>query len=151
MSSAIRIGDLARETGRSVHAIRWYEQQGLIPHVVRDGGGRRTYHVEWLRFLERLRFTGMAIREMRAYADLVVAGHRSLGERQTLLARHRMAVAARIGELSAALGLIDEKVAYYREWQENRRRPDWTPKVGASATLEKAPRRIGATAGKRKA
>ena len=30
-------------TGRTVHTIRWYERQGLIPGVCRDGGGRRVY------------------------------------------------------------------------------------------------------------
>ena len=33
---ALRIGKLARLTGRSVHTIRWYEAQQLIPGVRRD-------------------------------------------------------------------------------------------------------------------
>ena len=40
---ALGIGELAARTGRTVHAIRWYEAQGLIPGVVRDPGGRRRY------------------------------------------------------------------------------------------------------------
>ena len=40
----LRIGELAARTGRSVHTIRWYERQGLIPGIVRDNGGRRVYH-----------------------------------------------------------------------------------------------------------
>ena len=53
---ALRIGKLARLTGRSVHTIRWYEAQRLIPGVRRDPQGRRVYHeqhVEWLALLER--------------------------------------------------------------------------------------------------
>ena len=41
---ALRIGKLARLTGRSVHTIRWYEAQRLIPGVRRDPQGRRVYH-----------------------------------------------------------------------------------------------------------
>ena len=70
----LRIGDVARRTGRSVHTIRWYESQGLIPGVVRDRSGRRTYseyHIGWLDFMERLRFTGMPVAQMREYAALV--------------------------------------------------------------------------------
>jgi len=37
------IGELAARTGRTVHAIRWYETQGLVPGVARDEGGRRLY------------------------------------------------------------------------------------------------------------
>jgi DNA-binding transcriptional MerR regulator len=43
VSTSFRIGELAARTGRSVHAIRWYESLGLMPGVVRDGGGRRVY------------------------------------------------------------------------------------------------------------
>src|SRR5688572_12846080 len=54
MSESLHIGRLAERTGRSVHAIRWYEAQGLVPGVVRDSGGRRVYtelHVNWLQLM----------------------------------------------------------------------------------------------------
>jgi DNA-binding transcriptional MerR regulator len=58
MPHSLHIGEVATRTGRSVHAIRWYEAQGLVPGVERDGGGRRVYtehHVGWLEFMDRLR------------------------------------------------------------------------------------------------
>ena len=60
----MRIGELSTRSGRSVHAIRWYESQGLVPGVERDTGRRRVYtelHVGWLDFMDRLRRTGMTI------------------------------------------------------------------------------------------
>lgn len=36
MSTPLHIGGLSARTGHSIHAIRWYEAQGLIPGVVRD-------------------------------------------------------------------------------------------------------------------
>lgn len=57
VETSFGIGELARRTERSVHTIRWYEAQGLIPNVDRNPGGRRRYaawHVEWLSFLETL-------------------------------------------------------------------------------------------------
>jgi DNA-binding transcriptional MerR regulator len=75
------IGRLARETGRSVHTIRWYEKQGLMPGVTRDPGGRRVYvtqHIGWLLFLDRLRYAGMTVREMRRYASLAARAVRRL-------------------------------------------------------------------------
>jgi DNA-binding transcriptional MerR regulator len=67
IETSFGIGELARRTRRTVHAIRWYEAQGLIPRVERDAGGRRRYtrwHVEWLLFLERLKISAMPVREM---------------------------------------------------------------------------------------
>ena len=46
-----RIGTLATRSGRSIHTIRWYESQGLIPGVERDAGGRRVYVEQPLRLV----------------------------------------------------------------------------------------------------
>jgi DNA-binding transcriptional MerR regulator len=73
MQRDLRIGEVVSRTGRSVHAIRWYEQQGLLPGVGRDRGGRRIYtehHIGWLDLMERLRHTGMSITQMREYTAL---------------------------------------------------------------------------------
>ena len=67
----LRIGELARLSGRSVHTIRWYEAQGLMPGAARDAGGRRVFnqlHVDWLELMHRLRTSGMSIRQMQVYA-----------------------------------------------------------------------------------
>ena len=77
MQQHLRIGEMASRTGRSIHTIRWYETQGLIPDVVRDGGGRRVYsehHIRWLDLMERLRCTGMSITQMREYTALARQG-----------------------------------------------------------------------------
>ena len=74
MPPSLFIGEVASRIGRSVHAIRWYEAQGLMPGVIRDGGGRRVYseyHVGWLDLMERLRLTGMSIKQLREYTALV--------------------------------------------------------------------------------
>lgn len=126
MSALYSIGKLAKLTGRSVHTIRWYEAQGLIPNVERDSGGRRLYHpdhVEHLVFLEKLRRTGMSVAEMRELSALALQGWRTLGERHAMLSAHRARVAQHIEELQAALGLIDTKLAYYAEWMANKKRP----------------------------
>ncbi|MGA2730769.1 MAG: MerR family DNA-binding transcriptional regulator [Terracidiphilus sp.] len=51
MSLTFHAGELATRTGRSVHTIRWYETQGLMPGVLRDSGNRRVYselHLSWI-------------------------------------------------------------------------------------------------------
>ncbi|MBB6564226.1 DNA-binding transcriptional MerR regulator [Acidovorax soli] len=115
----LRIGELAALSGRSVHAIRWYEAQGLMPNVARDAAGRRVYHtrhLDWLQLMERLRHTGMSIAEMRQYTDLVCQGRASLRQRKDLLLAHRARAQATIAEWLQALELIDGKIAFYDEW-----------------------------------
>lgn len=120
------ISELARRTGRSVHTIRWYEAQRLIPGVRRDAGGRRVFselHVQWLELLARLRRSGMSIREMREYASLARRGEATLVQRRELLAEHRERVLQEIEELGAAVVLIDAKLVFYGEWIATGTRP----------------------------
>jgi DNA-binding transcriptional MerR regulator len=128
------IGGLAKLSGRSVHTIRWYEAQGLIPNVGRDAGGRRVYecgHVDHLAFLEHLRRTGMSVAELREFSDLSVKGWRTLPERQALLKAHRKHVEQEIEEWRLALDLIDQKMAYYAEWDRQKKRPPPIPHLPA--------------------
>ena len=123
---SLLIGHLAERTGRSVHAIRWYEAQGLVPGVARDGGGRRLYteqHVGWLQLMERLRRTGMSIAEMREYTALVKQGKVTLKQRQAMLQAHRERVRKTIEEWTEALSLLDGKIDFYGEWISTGKRP----------------------------
>lgn len=116
---ALRIGKLARLSGRSVHTIRWYEAQRLIPGVRRDPQGRRVYHeqhVEWLALLERLRRSGMSIKGLREYASLVRKGAASLRERQQLLRAHRRLIEERVADLTQSLEVVDAKIDFYAKW-----------------------------------
>jgi DNA-binding transcriptional MerR regulator len=125
---SLSIGVLAKSTGRSVHTIRWYESQGLMPGVVRDAAGRRRYtpqHVSWLDLMARLRLTGMSIAKMRRYAALVRLGKATLAERRALLQTHREEVLARIADWHQALELLDDKIDFYGAWLQDGKRPEW--------------------------
>lgn len=130
MQHSLRIGEVATRTGRSVHAIRWYEAQGLMPGVVRDGGGRRVYseyHVGWLDLMDRLRCTGMSIAQLREYTALVKKGSGALKERRALLAAHRIRVQESIAQWTEALVLIEAKIGFYDEWVAKGERPEVEP------------------------
>ena len=124
------IGALAARCGKSVHAIRWYEAQGLVPGVQRDAGGRRRYreqHVAWLQLMERLRITGMSIAEMRRYTELVTQGRQSLSARRDMLAAHRAEVLGTIARWQEALTALDQKLDFYDDWIATGQRPARDP------------------------
>jgi DNA-binding transcriptional MerR regulator len=115
----LRIGELARLSGRSVHTIRWYEAQRLMPGAARDAGGRRVFsqaHVQWLGLLGRLRASGMSVRDMQAYARLVRQGKATLADCREMLLQHRIKVQQRADELNEAMALVDHKIALYDKW-----------------------------------
>lgn len=110
------IGEVAQVLDVSVDTVRYYEKVGLSDGPLRDSGGRRRYstaEVDWLRFLVRLRSTGMPIRLLQTYAAARRLGPASAGQRRQILEQHRAEVAARIDELTVSLGLIDYKIDNY--------------------------------------
>jgi DNA-binding transcriptional MerR regulator len=130
MPEGLRIGELAARTGRGIHAIRWYEAQGLMPGVTRDRGGRRVYselHLGWLDLMDRLKRTGMSIRELREYTALAKQGRSTLQQRRALLIAHSARVKQAIEDWTAALSLIEGKIGYYGEWIASGHRPKSKP------------------------
>jgi DNA-binding transcriptional MerR regulator len=101
-----------------VHTLRYYERAGLVVTAVdRTAGGRRRYHqldLDWIVVCTKLRATGMPIKTIRSYAQLVSAGPGNEQERLALLEAHRADVTAKLAELQENLKLIDHKIDVYR-------------------------------------
>ena len=109
------IGEAAEKCGLSQHTLRWYERIGLLSAVERGSDGRRRYSdgdLDWLSLLTRLRATGMPVRDMQRYAELVRsgAGH---AERLDLLIKHREEVRRALAAQRETLKLLDAKIDSY--------------------------------------
>jgi len=107
------IGEAARRSGLSTHTLRYYERAGLLAPVARGLRGERRYaarDLEWIAFLQRLRATGMPIREMRRFAELRSGGRATVSARRALLAEHHRRVLATIEELGRNLAAIETKL-----------------------------------------
>jgi DNA-binding transcriptional MerR regulator len=117
-AEGVTIAEAARRTGVSVHTLRYYERAGLVVSPVdRTSGGRRRYReldLKWIIICTKLRATGMPIRGMRRYAELVAAGPGNEAERLALLEAHRAEVLARLAEIQENLKIIDHKIDVYR-------------------------------------
>lgn len=118
LQEGLSIAEAARRTGVSVHTLRYYERAGLVVNPVdRTTGGRRRYHqldLDWITVCTRLRSTGMPIKSIRQYAQLVCAGRGNEQERLSLLEAHRAEVTAKLAELQENLELIGRKIDVYR-------------------------------------
>ncbi|MFF4417729.1 MerR family transcriptional regulator [Streptosporangium sp. NPDC001559] len=114
----LSIAEAAHRTGVSVHTLRYYERAGLVVTTVdRTVGGWRRYRkidLDWIVVCAKLRATGMPIRTIRRYAELVAAGPGNERERLALLEAHRGEVTARLAEVRESLDLISHKIDVYR-------------------------------------
>lgn len=119
VAARLSIGQVAERTGLSVHALRFYEREGILANPVRRGpAGRRAYSeddVEWLTLCIILRASGMPLPAIRRYTELVRAGGGNEGERLALLRDHEQHVLAQMGQLNRCLDLIRFKVGVYED------------------------------------
>ena len=84
----VSIAEAAAATDVSTHTLRYYEREGLmLTPIDRASSSHRRYSdadISWVRFLTRLRLTGMPIAGIRRYTELVRVGESTVPERREL-------------------------------------------------------------------
>ncbi|UUZ85328.1 MerR family transcriptional regulator [Paenibacillus sp. P26] len=121
MKTTFNIQQVTEITGLSSHTLRYYEKAGLIRAIERDDNGYRLYSetdLEWLRFLIRLRDTGMPIRKMQHFAELRYRGEETVAERRRMLEEHKQEIKEQIAQLTVTLEVLNEKTDHYREMEQ---------------------------------
>ncbi len=116
------IQDVSKRTGLSAHTLRYYEKEGLLPHVDRSAGGFRQYSdedMEALGLICCLKNTGMPLQEIARFVDLTHRGDATLQERVELLRAHRENVISRIAEMQTHLEKVTWKLNYFSEKLRN--------------------------------
>lgn len=97
---AYPIGEVARLTGVTVEALRYYEKQGLLPRLQRSAGGARRFGedaVLRVRFIKQAQAVGLTLKNIRT---LVGAG--TTGSTQRCRRTHDI-LAARIADIDRRL------------------------------------------------
>ncbi|MFI9415121.1 MerR family transcriptional regulator [Nocardia gamkensis] len=115
IEAPMAIADVADMLDVSPHTLRYYERMGLV-EVGRDSSGYRLYDAEAVRrlvFLTRMRLSGMPMRDLQHYIELVDAGEDTVPERLDMLIEHRDTVRRRIRELTLSLAATEYKIATY--------------------------------------
>ena len=113
----LTVAQMAALAGVSAHTLRYYERAGLIQTVARTFGNQRRYSaedVEWVKFLLRLRETGMPIAQMRQYAQLRAKGVSTTAARLKLLEAHRRRLREQIAVLRRHDKALQVKIETYR-------------------------------------
>ena len=111
MSERIRIGELAKRTGCSIDAIRYYEREGLLPPAQRSEGNFRLYGeeaVERLQFIRHCRSLDMNLAEIGALLRAQDHPDENCEDVIELLDGHIDEVARRIADLERLESYLTE-------------------------------------------
>ena len=123
------IKQVSESTGISPYVLRYYEKEGLLPHVGRGDNGFRLYSdedLEWLGLICCLKNTGMTLKQIRAFVDLCTAGKGTLKQRCEMLAEHKRNVEKQVQEMQRQLEKVSQKIAYFTSQYDEYRNREWS-------------------------
>lgn len=109
------IADAANLVRLTPHALRYYEQQGLV-RPGRNTAGHRAYTAFDLRrliFLTRMRVSGMTMSDLRRYIELVELGSTTIPERREIMIAQRSRILQQQRDLALALTVTEFKIGAY--------------------------------------
>ncbi len=115
------VGEMAKLMNLPASTIRYYDNEGLLPFVERSDGGRRVFRdadYETLKVIECLKKTGLSIREIKAFIDMVKRGDDSIEERLELFLARKEALERQLADLNDMLELVRFKCWYYETAKE---------------------------------
>lgn len=113
---------MAEKANIRPNVLRFYEKEGLLPNVKRTRSGMRHYSdedLEWLGLILCLKNTGMSIKQIRDFVNLIIQGPDTLKDRCAMLVAHKQEVEEHIAELNRYLQKVTHKIVYYtRQYEE---------------------------------
>ncbi|MGZ7441516.1 MerR family transcriptional regulator [Paenibacillus sp. TH7-28] len=112
----LTIKEVTEITKIAAHTLRYYEKEGLLPHVKRNDNGKRLYDEEdlsWIHFVTALRATGMPIAQIQKYVYLYKEGDSTISERKLMMLNHKKEIERSIRNLYFNLDKINYKLALY--------------------------------------
>ena len=89
------IGQVAKKTGLSVHTLRYYEKEGLLPFVRKNSSGLRIFSdsdLGWLELIECLKATGLHLKGIKQYIDWYIEGDSTLQLRLDMFRQQKIRI-----------------------------------------------------------
>lgn len=108
--------EACEKTGLNYETLKFYCNQGLVPHVKRDERNRRVFDdrdIAWINSLNCLKRCDMGIQEMKDYMELCFKGMESIPERKKLLLEKRALLEEELNRIRESIAYIDWKQELY--------------------------------------
>jgi MerR family copper efflux transcriptional regulator len=117
-SLTLRVGDLAKRTGKTVRALHLYEEHGLLAPAERSGGGYRLYtreselRVRWIDKLQQMGFSLSDIKQIVRDVEHSKSAPRAMQRVQDLFQEKLAETREQLRRLSALEGELTQSLAY---------------------------------------
>lgn len=97
--------------------LRYYDKEGLIPMIERKAGRRvfSEHDLEAIRVIECLKKSGLEIKEIKHFMELVQKGDATFNQRRLIFKQQRDSVLNEIKQLEKTLDMLSYKYWYYDE------------------------------------
>ena len=112
------IGEVSQMFDLPASTLRYYDKEGLLPHIQRQGTGIRRFDqrtIEALRVIECLKKSGMEIKDIKQFMAWCAEGPATYGQRLELFWQQRAKVEQEMARLEKTLAMIDFKCWYYSQ------------------------------------
>lgn len=124
MDRYLKVGELARESGKSVRAIHLYEQMGLISTVGRTEGRYRIFaesareRLEWITHLQAFGLSLTQVQELIGAIGEVEVGREAMGRMRDLYVEKRDQIRKTIRTLQSLEKELDRSLQYLEVCRE---------------------------------
>ncbi|MFI5698377.1 MerR family transcriptional regulator [Kribbella sp. NPDC051586] len=109
--------EASERTGLSLDTLRYYERLGLFGPVRRNSGGQRVYSehdVAWVGLLVCLRRAGLGMTDLQRFMGSLRKHSNGTDGVIDLLESHRDRLRDELAKMNLALGVLEDKLDYYR-------------------------------------
>jgi len=110
------VGEMAKKMGVAPSTLRYYDKEGLLPFVERSEGGMRMFKdadYEFLKIIDCLKSTGMQLKDIKSFIEMVQRGDDSIDERLELFRKQKEAVEKQMEALQTTMDIVSYKCWYY--------------------------------------
>ena len=110
------IKDMSEMTGLPASTLRYYDKQGLLPNLRRDGNNIRVFtddDYRHLRLINCLKRSGLSIRDIKSFIDMTAQGDAALTDRLAIFTHRREILRQELADLQEVLNVIEYKCWYY--------------------------------------
>ena len=109
------IGEISKMFQLPISTLRYYDKEGLFPHLKRVNGVRQfsESEIETLRVIDCLKRSGLEIKDIKEYMSLCSLGNNTLKQRKEIFEKQKEEVLQEMEKLQKVLSMLNYKCWYY--------------------------------------
>ena len=109
------IGEISKMFQLPISTLRYYDKEGLFPHLNRVNGVRQfsESEIETLRVIDCLKRSGLEIKDIKEYMSLCSLGNTTLKQRKEIFEKQKEEVLQEMEKLQKVLSMLNYKCWYY--------------------------------------